>query len=53
MADPNSQEQPRRRALKLAVSAQCADVGFHSIDEASLETLTEMLQSCKFYYAVV
>ena len=47
MADPQSLEQPRRRALKLAVSAQCVDIGFHATDEASLETLTEMLQSCK------
>lgn len=37
----------RRKALKVAVGALCTEVGFGMAEESALETLTEMLQSCK------
>ena len=39
----------RRKALKVAVGALCLEVGFGIAEESALETLTEMLQSCRFY----
>ena len=41
----------RRKALKVAVGALCTEVGFGFAEESVLETLTEMLQSCK--YAII
>lgn len=38
----------RRKALKVAVAALCSEVGFGMMEESALETLTEMLQSCKY-----
>lgn len=38
-------ESPYRRSLKVAVCALTQDAGFAAADDASLETLTEMLQS--------
>jgi hypothetical protein len=35
-----------RKALKVAVSALVSEVGFERAEEAAVETLTEMLQSC-------
>ena len=37
-----------RKALKVAVSALCSEVGFEKAEESVIETLIEMLQSCKF-----
>ena len=37
----------RRKALKVAVGALCTEVGFGMAEESALETLTEVLQSCK------
>lgn len=37
-----------RKALKVAVSALCSEVGFEKAEESVVETLTEMLQSCEF-----
>jgi len=42
-------ESPYRRALKVAVCAVAHEAGFASADDTSLETLTEMLQSCTFH----
>ena len=36
-----------RRALKVAVCALCSEVGFGSAEDGVIETLSEMLQSCK------
>lgn len=38
---------PRRKVLKEAVCLLVAEVGFATATEESIETLTEMLQSCK------
>ena len=43
----DSHARSRRKALKVAVGALCKEVGFGMAEESSLETLTEMLQSCK------
>lgn len=37
-----------RKALKVAVSALASETGFERAEEAAVETLTEMLQSCKY-----
>lgn len=37
-----------RKALKVAVSALASEAGFERAEEAAVETLTEMLQSCKY-----
>lgn len=37
----------RRRILNIAVSTVLLETGFDAADKMSLETLTEMLQSCK------
>ena len=42
----SSSECSRRRACKVAVAAICSANGFGSAQDAVLETLTEMLQSC-------
>lgn len=38
----------RRRILNIAVSTVLLETGFSTADKMSLETLTEMLQACKF-----
>lgn len=40
----------RRRILNIAVSTVLLETGFDFCDKMSLETLTEMLQACKFNY---
>lgn len=47
-SEPMNPDIPRRKALRVAVSAICADIGFGVADEGCLETLTEMLQSCEY-----
>ena len=42
-------EGPRRKALKVAASCLCLEAGFMSADEAALETLVEMMQSCEYH----
>ena len=37
----------RRKALKVSVAALCSEVGYGAAEDIALETLTEMLQSCK------
>lgn len=37
-----------RKALKVAVSALASEAGFERAEEAAVETLTEMLQSCEY-----
>ena len=44
----NNHELPRRQSLKVSVSALCNEAGFTNAQESALETLTEMLQSCKY-----
>ena len=44
-----STECPYRRTLKVTVCALAHDAGFAAADDVSLETLTEMLQSCEFH----
>ncbi len=39
---------PRRKALFVAVSALCAEAGFGKAENTAIETMTEMLQSCKY-----
>jgi len=41
-------ELPYRRTLKMTVCALVQDAGFAVADDSAVETLTEMLQSCKF-----
>ena len=36
-----------RRALQASVAALCTEAGFTSADKSTLESLTEMLQSCE------
>ena len=48
--DPVHPDVPRRRALKVAVSALCSEVGFGTAENSAVETLTEMIQSCKCIY---
>ena len=38
----------RRKALKVAVAALCCENGFSYAEDAVLETLTEMIQSCEY-----
>ena len=38
---------PRRKALKVAVSALCSEVGFGTAENSAIESLTEMIQSCE------
>lgn len=38
----------RRKILSVAVSQILMEKGFDSVDKECLETLTEMMQSCKF-----
>ncbi|KAB1261238.1 Transcription initiation factor TFIID subunit 8 [Camelus dromedarius] len=38
----------RRRTLQVVVSSLLTEAGFESAEKASVETLTEMLQSCKY-----
>ena len=40
----------RRKLLQASVSCLCSEAGFSAVDELSLETLTEMMQSCKCLY---
>lgn len=37
-----------RKALKVVVSSLASEAGFDRAEEAAVETLTEMLQSCKY-----
>lgn len=39
----------RRKILGVAVSQILMEKGFDSVDKECLETLTEMLQSCKLH----
>lgn len=43
----DSLTKSRRKALKVSVAALCTEVGFGVAEESAIETLTEMLQSCK------
>jgi hypothetical protein len=38
-----------RKYLKAAVGALCLEKGYDSITKLAIETLTEMIQSCKFW----
>jgi len=38
----------RRKLLQASVGCLCIEAGFHSVNETALETLTEMMQSCKY-----
>lgn len=38
----------RRRTLQVVVSSLLTEAGFESAEKASVETLTEMLQSCEY-----
>lgn len=40
----------RRRILNIAVSTVLLETGFESADKVSLETLTEILQSCTYHF---
>lgn len=37
-----------RKYLKAAVGALCLEKGYDSVTRLAIETLTEMIQSCKF-----
>lgn len=37
-----------RQYLKAAVGALCLEKGYDSVTRLAIETLTEMIQSCKF-----
>lgn len=41
----------RRRILNIAVSTVLLETGFGSCDKMALETLTEILQSCKYCWS--
>lgn len=47
---PSTLGNPRRKILQMAVSTILLESGFDAVDKDVLETLTEMLQSCKFLY---
>ena len=38
-----------RKYLKAAVCVLCLEKGYDSITRLAIETLTEMIQSCKFF----
>lgn len=38
----------RRKLLQASVGCLCIEAGFQSVNETALETLTEMMQSCKY-----
>ncbi|CAH1786444.1 unnamed protein product [Owenia fusiformis] len=42
---PHSPRSARRKAMKVAVSGLCCEVGFQAADENAIETLLEMMQS--------
>ena len=37
----------RRKILQASVSCLCSEAGFDSVQEIALETICEMMQSCK------
>lgn len=41
-----------RRILQSAIGALCSEQGFSCVSKMALETLTEMLQSCKYKSSV-
>ena len=43
--EPNPYVSAHRKALRMAIASTCVDVGFASMTESSLETLTEMTVS--------
>ena len=47
--EPVHPDIPRRKALKVAVSALCSEVGFGQAEHSAVETLTEMIQSCELF----
>ena len=49
MEKPEAQAvgNPRRKILSMAISSILMEKGFATVEKACLETLTEMLQSCK------
>lgn len=42
----------RRKILSVAVSSLLVETGFDAIDNSSLETLTEIIQSCKYSFYI-
>lgn len=48
MAEINATQIARRRYLTMAVSSELMERGFDAAEPECVETLTEMLQSCKF-----
>ena len=42
---------PRRNIIKTVVSSILSEKGFETVEKQCLETLTEMLQSCKFNFS--
>ncbi len=48
-----SAELARRKALQTTVAALCIEVGFISADKDAIETLSEILQSCKAKLVVI
>ena len=43
----------RRKLLQASVSCLCSEADFSAVDELSLETLTEMMQSCKHLTSII
>ena len=41
----------KRRALYVAVAALCTEVGYTDAEKPALESLVEMMQSCRFLLA--
>ena len=37
----------RRKILQASVSCLCSEAGFDAVEEIALESLTEMMNSCK------
>jgi len=46
-------ESPYRRTLKITVGTLAYNAGFATADDCALETLTEMLHSCKLHCCTV
>ena len=42
-----------RRYLKASVSVLCLEKGFNAVTRQAIETLTEMIQSCKKYTILI
>ena len=43
----------RRKLLQASISCLCNESHFSSVEEMAIETLTEMIQSCKYHTIIL